>query len=91
LQNFLCVLSWDYQAVRDRLPAVVCRDRGHPHALGVIDRVDFDRKSLGQPLLQLLVLRIDVGRHDADRRAAVDLQTSRILSCKAANSGRTEW
>ncbi len=37
LQNFLSVLSWDHDAVRDRVVHVVRRDHAHPHAVGVID------------------------------------------------------
>ena len=43
LQNFLSVLSWDHQAVRDRLAHVVLRDHFHPQAVGVIDETSDDK------------------------------------------------
>ena len=43
LQDFLSVLSWNHQAVRDRGADVLCRDHVHPHAVGVIDETSDDK------------------------------------------------
>ena len=49
LQNFLSVLSWKHQAVRDRVADVVCRDHAHPHAVGVIDETSDDKNGRKTP------------------------------------------
>jgi SRSO17 transposase len=49
LQNFLSVLSWNHQAVRDRVAEVVCRDHAHPHAVGVIDETSDDKNGVKTP------------------------------------------
>jgi len=49
LQNFLSVLSWNHQAVRDRVADVVCRDHAHPHAVGVIDETSDDKNGRKTP------------------------------------------
>jgi SRSO17 transposase len=49
LQNFLTVLSWDHQAVRDRVAEVVGRDHAHPHAVGVIDETSDDKNGVKTP------------------------------------------
>ena len=49
LQNFLSVLSWNHQAVRDRVADIVCRDHAHPHAVGVIDETSDDKNGRKTP------------------------------------------
>lgn len=49
LQNFLSVLSWDHQALRDRVADIVCRDHAHPHAVGVIDETSDDKNGRQTP------------------------------------------
>ncbi len=49
LQNFLSVLSWKHQAVRDRVANIVCRDHFHPHAVGVIDETSDDKNGRKTP------------------------------------------
>ncbi len=49
LQNFLSVLSWNHQALRDRVAEVVCRDHFHPHAVGVIDETSDDKNGRKTP------------------------------------------
>ena len=49
LQNFLSVLSWDHQAVRDRVADLICRDHAHPHAVGVIDETSDDKNGRKTP------------------------------------------
>jgi SRSO17 transposase len=52
LQNFLSVLSWDHQAVRDRVAEMVCRDHPDPHAVGVIDETSDDKNGHKTPGVQ---------------------------------------
>lgn len=49
LQNFLSVLAWDHDAVRDRLADVVRREHAHPHAIGVIDETSDDKNGRKTP------------------------------------------
>lgn len=52
LQNFLSVLSWDHQAVRDRVAKIVRRDHADPHAVGVIDETSDDKNGRKTPGVQ---------------------------------------
>ena len=48
-RNFLSVLSWNHQAVRDRVADLICRDHAHPHAVGVIDETSDDKNGRKTP------------------------------------------
>ena len=49
LQNFLSVLSWNHEAVRERVAEIVCRDHAHRHAVGVIDETSDDKNGRKTP------------------------------------------
>jgi len=44
LQEFLSMLKWDDQAVRDQLQRRVARRHCHPHSIGVIDETSFHKQ-----------------------------------------------
>lgn len=44
LQEFLSLLRWDDEAVRDRLQQRVAQQHAHPHSVGVIDETSFAKK-----------------------------------------------
>ena len=44
LQEFLSMLHWDEEAVRDRLQQRVAQQHAHPHSVGVIDETSFAKK-----------------------------------------------
>jgi SRSO17 transposase len=44
LQEFLSLLRWDEEAVRDRLQQRVAQQHAHPHSVGVIDETGFAKK-----------------------------------------------
>jgi len=44
LQEFLSMLRWDEEAVRDRLQQRVAQEHPHPHSVGVIDETSFAKK-----------------------------------------------
>ena len=44
LQEFLSLLRWDEEAVRDRLQQRVAQKHAHPHSVGVIDETSFAKK-----------------------------------------------
>ncbi|MEK7757649.1 MAG: IS701 family transposase, partial [Planctomycetota bacterium] len=44
LQEFLSLLHWDDEAVRDRLQQRVAQQHAHPHSVGVIDETSFHKK-----------------------------------------------
>ena len=44
LQEFLSLLRWDQEAVRDRVQQRVAQQHAHPHSVGVIDETSFAKK-----------------------------------------------
>lgn len=44
LQEFLSLLRWDQEAVRDRVQQRVAQQHTHPHSVGVIDETSFAKK-----------------------------------------------
>ena len=43
LQEFLGMLRWDEEAMRNRLPQRIARDHAHPHSVGIIDETSFHK------------------------------------------------
>jgi SRSO17 transposase len=44
LQEFLSLLKWDEERMRDRLQAIVAAEHASPHAVGVIDETSFAKQ-----------------------------------------------
>jgi hypothetical protein len=44
LQEFLSLLKWDQDQMRNRLQAIVCAEHGGPHAIGMFDETSDPKK-----------------------------------------------
>jgi SRSO17 transposase len=49
LQEFLSLLKWDEERMRDRLQAIVADEHASPHAVGVIDETSFAKQGNKTP------------------------------------------
>jgi SRSO17 transposase len=52
LQNFLSLLSWDQERMRDRVAEIVVREHTHPQAVGIIDETSDDKQGDKTPGVQ---------------------------------------
>jgi SRSO17 transposase len=52
LQQFLALLDWDHNQMRQRLQQIVARDHAHPRAIGIIDETACPKKGDKTPGVQ---------------------------------------
>ena len=52
LQNFLSLLSWDQEQMRQRVAEIVVREHAHPQAVGIIDETSDDKQGNKTPGVQ---------------------------------------
>lgn len=52
LQEFLSLLKWDEDLVRDRLQAIVAAEHASPHAVGIVDETSFAKQGKKTPGVQ---------------------------------------